>query len=262
MTASIDPSTRFVLPADAPYLANLAPLWTIDPALAEAIEAADDLSSHRVEATRSGHSTISVPAPDGRRIYLHSKYEPVAEVRKLLESIDTSRNVAFYIFGFGLGYHVEELWKRASDESLLIVFEPDLALLRTAFKARDLSRVIESKRLIFFTLADKGDLLARLTPHSALISVGVERVIHPPSQQTAGAFHDQMRLWIDEFASFSQTSINTLVQNSRKTAENIARNVGWYAATPALSRLKNRHRGKPAIIVSAGPSLRKNKHLA
>jgi hypothetical protein len=55
--------------------------------------------------------------------------------------------------------------------------------------------------------------------------------------------------------------LNTVVLNSQKTAENIARNIGWYAAAPSLSRLKNRYKGQPAIIVSAGLSLRKNKHL-
>jgi hypothetical protein len=261
MTASSDPSTRFILPADAPYLNNMAALWTVDPALAQAIEATEGQPSYRVEKSRSGAPTVSVPTTDGRTLYLHSRYEPVEEARKLTESMAARRNLAFYVFGFGLGYHVEQLFQQASEESLFAIFEPDLLLLRTAFESRDLSEMIESRRLMFFTQLDKSDLLARLTPHSALISIGVEQVVHPPSQQVAGAFHDQMRLWIDEFASFSKTSINTLVQNSQKTAENIARNIGWYAATPSMARLAGRHRGEPAIIVSAGPSLRKNKHL-
>src|SRR5213075_2901172 len=101
----------------------------------------------------------------------------------------------------------------------------------------------------------------RLTPHAALISVGVESVTHPPSIQLAGEFHRQVQTWLSEFASFSRTSLNTLVLNSRRTAENIARNIGRYVATPSLSRLENCHKGEPAVVVSAGPSLRKNIHL-
>ena len=41
MTASSDSSTRFVLAEDAPYLKNMAVLWTVDPALAGMIEASD-----------------------------------------------------------------------------------------------------------------------------------------------------------------------------------------------------------------------------
>jgi hypothetical protein len=261
MAASTDSSTRFRLTDDAPYLKNMAALWTVDAELAQCIEALEGRPSYKVETARSGQPTVALPTPDGRTLYLHSKYEPVAEARKLTESIDAATHVAFYIFGFGLGYHVEELFARSSDEALLMVFEPDLQLLRAAFESRDLSALIESGRLLLFTRADKSDLLTRLTPKSAMISIGVEQVAHPPSQQIAGEFHDQMRHWIEEFASFSRTSINTVVLNSQKTAENIARNIGWYAAAPSIARLKDRYRGKPAIIVSAGPSLRKNKHL-
>lgn len=261
MTASCDSSTRFVLSPDAPYLQNMAALWTVDPALAEAIEATEGVASYTIEKSRSGLPTVSIPTDDGRTLYLHSRYEPLVEAQKLTGSIDAGKNVAFYVFGFALGYHIEELFQRASDESLFAIFEPDLLLLRTAFECRDLSALIASRRLLFFTRLDKGDLMSRLIPMSVLISIGVEQVVHPPSQQLAGAFFDQMRLWIDEFASYSRTSLNTLVQNSRKTAENIARNIGWYAATPSMARLGGRHRGEPAIIVSAGPSLRKNKHL-
>jgi hypothetical protein len=79
--------------------------------------------------------------------------------------------------------------------------------------------------------------------------------------EVAGAFHKQMQTWIEEYTSFGKTSLNTVVLNSKRTAENIAKNLAWYVASPNISRLKDRHKGRPAVIVSAGPSLRKNKHL-
>ena len=69
-----------------------------------------------------------------------------------------------------------------------------------------------------------------------------------------------MQTWFDEFASFC-TQLNTLVMNGRRTAENITRNLKWYIDTPSPAGLQDKYKGKPAIIVSAGPSLRKNKHL-
>src|SRR5690606_37456288 len=75
------------------------------------------------------------------------------------------------------------------------------------------------------------------------------------------AYFEQSRAWVKELTAFASTSINTLVINGKRTAENIARNLDWYLKTPSLDRLKDQYAGKPAIIVSAGPSLRKNKHL-
>jgi hypothetical protein len=261
MDAAVRDPYRYVLAEDAPWLKNLAALWTTDPNLAAAIEQLHPRPTYPVQASKSGPPTVSVPAHGTRTIWLHSRYRPVEEANKFVEGLDVEGCVAFYIFGFGLGYHVERLFEKASSEAMFCIFEPDLLLLRTALEHRDLSRLIESRRLMFFSKPDKADLLLKLTPHSALISVGAARIEHPASLQAAGEFHRQMQTWLEEFSSFSRTSLNTVVLNSRRTAENISRNLGWYVATPSLARLANRYEKKPAVIVSAGPSLRKNKHL-
>ncbi|HEY8747974.1 MAG TPA: 6-hydroxymethylpterin diphosphokinase MptE-like protein [Tepidisphaeraceae bacterium] len=253
--------SRYVLPDEAPYLKNMAALWSVDPALAAAIEALHPQTGYAVAASKSGAPTVSIATPDGRMVSLHSRHKPVDEGKRLADSVDVAANVFFYIFGFGLGYHVESIFDRASDEAVFCVFEPDLRLLQTAFEHRDLSRLIESRRFMFFTRADKGDVLARLTPQSALIAVGAQHVVHPPSMDVVGEFHRQIQTLLEEFGSFSRTSLNTVVLNSRRTAENLSRNLAWYSAAPGVSRLAGRHRGEPAVIVSAGPSLRKNKHL-
>ena len=54
--------------------------------------------------------------------------------------------------------------------------------------------------------------------------------------EVAGEFHRQIQAWLDEYAAFSHTSLNTIVLNSRKTAQNVARNLAWYAATPSIAR--------------------------
>ena len=143
----------------------------------------------------------------------------------------------------------------------MCVFEPDLRLLWTAFGCRDFTKMISSRRLIFFYRQDKSEILSRLTSQSAVLSLGPAKVVHPPSVQLAPEFFAQTQVWLDELASFIRTGMDTLVLNSAKTAENVAANIGWYAASPSASRLSGRYAGSPAVIVSAGPSLRKNKHL-
>lgn len=260
MTCAADPSRRFVLPADAPLLCNLAALWDTEPALAARIETALDLPPHRLEPSKSGLPTLSVET-GGRHIYLHSRHQPMSEAARLIESIPVEQKTAFYLLGLGLGYHLEHLFERASDEAIFCIFEPDLRVIRAALESRDLSKLITSRRLLWFWELDKSTLFRRLTPHTALISVGAETIAHPPSVQLQESFHNQVRIWLGEYASFCRTNMNTLVLNSEQTARNIARNIGWYAATGSINRLAGRYRNRPAVIVSAGPSLRKNKHL-
>jgi hypothetical protein len=262
MTVPADRSLRFVLPAGAPYLNNMAALWAIAPALAKQIEATDGRESYPCEPSKAGPPTVAVTANGGRTARaLHSKYDPVAEAAALIDPIAADENFVFFIHGFGLGYHVEQLAVRASRESVLCVLEPDLLMLRTAFEQRDFSEMLETGRVLFFTHLDKADLFTRLSHHNGLLAVGAESIKHPPSVALTPEFHQQMETWIGELRDYARTGLNTLILNGRRTAENITRNLGWYVASPSLSRLEGRYRGSPAIIVSAGPSLRKNKHL-
>jgi hypothetical protein len=256
MLVSLDPSLRFVLPEGSPYLSNMAALWAADPKLAERIEATDGVESYPCEPSRSGPPTLRV-----RDLCLHSKYEPLREAQALIDPIPADERFVFFIHGFALGYHLELLAKVASDEAIYCIIEPDLLMLRTAFEQRDFSNLIESGRVLFFTQLDKADLFVRMADFNGLISVGCETIHHAASVSLAPDFHKQFDIWIAELRDFGRTGLNTLIINGRRTAENITRNLGWYVASPSLSRLENRYQAKPAIIVSAGPSLRKNKHL-
>jgi hypothetical protein len=261
MTASHDPSKRYVLPADAPYLANLAALWQQQPSLARAVEGMEGVpESVVVEASKAGVPTLGVRTAEGRVVALHSKYNPVAEGQKLVEQTKLDGCVVFYVLGLGLGYHVETLFERASTESLVFVFEPDLGVLRAALERRDLSELIGSGRVYFFTVADKSEVFTKLTPHCAMCSMGFEGVTHAASVALHPAFFGEIQTWIAEFAAFARTSLNTLVINGRRTAENVTRNLAAYVETPSVNALKDQYKGRPAIIVSAGPSLRKNRH--
>jgi hypothetical protein len=256
-----DDSRRFVLPEDHPYLRNMEALWATDPDLARQIESIDDADNYPVEITRTGQATLALTSASGRSVQLHSRYDPQAEATRLVSGLTVQDRFIFYVHGIGLGHHLRAAFDRVSDEAKLFVFEPDLRLLRTALAATDLSKLIQSRRVAFVVRADKADITQRLTPHLAMFAAGTVTLDHPPSLQLNPTFHGQVKQLLDEFASFARTTINTFVLNSSRTAENIARNLAWYVGTPCISRLKDRFRGRPAVIVSAGPSLRKNKHL-
>src|SRR5690349_1995983 len=72
MTVPADRSLRFVLPADAPYLNNMAALWAVAPGIAAEIEATDGPESYSCEPSKAGPPTVAI---GGRA--LHSKYDPV-----------------------------------------------------------------------------------------------------------------------------------------------------------------------------------------
>jgi len=260
MIATLDQSTRFILPELAPLVGNLAALWAVDPALAMELEERLEEERYLTVPARSGEATVAI-ASGGRQIFLHSRHRPIDEAKRLVDTIDLKDKTLIAVHGLGLGYHVEELFARSSPEAIFLIFECDLRLIHTALAARDFSELIRSRRLLFFTRADRSLLLLRLAGNQALACVGVASLKHAPSVQLHGEFHQTIHAMLEDVLAYCRTSINTLVLNGRRTCENIAANIPWYIRCPGINDLKNCHAGKPAIIVSAGPSLRKNMHL-
>src|SRR6185436_2485416 len=260
MLSTLDRSTRFVLAEASPLVANLAALWAADPALAVELEERLEEPTYLAVPARSGELTLAIPAAGGQ-IFLHSRHRPMEEARRLVDSADLNDKTLIAVHGFGLGYHVEELFARASPEAMFLIFEPDLKLLHTAFAARDFSKLIRSRRVFFVTKADRSALMLRIQGNQALACIGVASVMHSPSVQLQAEFHRTSAAMLDDVLAYCRTSINTLVLNGRRTCENIAANIPWYIRCAGINELKDAHAGIPAIIVSAGPSLRKNMHL-
>lgn len=262
-----DRSTRLTLNSIAPaqsvvdqtiYLRNMARLWRIDPQLAIRIDAVADTARVAVEASRSGEPTAAMSTPDGKRIYLHSRYQPIDEARRLAESVDVGGQYCFIVAGFGLGHHIRALFDRLAADSVLIVCEPSLPMLAAAFASVDLADMLAGGRLVILTDANKNTIHHRLRPHTALMMMGAKFVTHPSSHRVAPRFHAEMRQVITDFVAYSRTTIMTLVQNARITCRNVANNLVHMVTTPPIDAMRNRFRGQPAIVVSAGPSLRKN----
>jgi hypothetical protein len=125
----------------------------------------------------------------------------------------------------------------------------------------DLSELIASSRVRIVCEIDRAKLTARFVPEAALVMSGHVTAEHAPSVQHSPEYFDQARQAIADICSHCRTSISTIVTTGRKTAQNIAANLPTYLSTPGIAPLKNACAGKPALIISAGPSLQKNKHL-
>src|SRR4051812_1093520 len=110
-----DHSTRFILDDSAPYLANMAALWAVDPKLARNIEAMESLPSYSLSpsSAKTREPTLVMTTAEGREILLHSRHDPLDEAKRLIDPLPLEDRAAFAIWGFGLGYHVAELFDRA-----------------------------------------------------------------------------------------------------------------------------------------------------
>lgn len=242
-------------------LNNFRALYRRDMALAQVLDDLPQDETITIERARNGQLTAKVKRDDGRELFLHSRYNPAAEATKLVDSLDLDKNFVFAVSGFGLGYHVRELFDRTSDQTVVVVFEPERQVIRAALGNIDFAEEIGDGRLILIERFDKGMLHSKLTSHSPTMTLGTELVTHPYTNQWHSDFHRQMRSFLTDYLAFCRMAFVTLISNCKITQQNVANNLAAYHCCPPTDPLKDRFAGYPAIVVSAGPSLEKNVEL-
>lgn len=260
-----------VIEPDSAYVANMRALWEKSRDFAHLIDLVDESELIACEPSRRGSVTCRVPGASGALVYLHSKYDPMREAQKWADGIiaqaDTQASekdghfpMCYFIDGFGLGYHVKALFDRLPGETVILVSERNVALLRTALEQFDYSEMFASDRVEIITRADREEAFNKLQVHGNAMMMGT-LFTRSMQNQVDVEFHREVHTMVSEYAAFLRSHMISLLANSSITCENVLLNLGSYVGTGSVGVLKNRFQGCPAVVVSAGPSLGKNLEL-
>ena len=237
--------SAYEVPADSPWLANLAALWKVDPDLARTLEQFELAQS---ESSRGNHSLPTGPTGDDERGSLPSDDELRTHFAWMLE---------------GLGPDAQRFITRTGGdrgEPLAVVYEPDLRRIVGVLANVDLSCALESARLVLMVEADLDWLLHRFAKISLQVAYGFRRCENAGARKRIGAELDQVEAMLRELSEHHFTNLNTTVRFGRKSNDNFLANLAHFVRSPGINRLHNAFAGKPAVLVAAGPSLQRNIH--
>lgn len=245
--------------------ANLAALAVCSPRAAKAISLATARSDVDFVATEEhvvsasiGEFTLSGLVHRA----LASRRRPLAEATKLADRVDITRSAAVVVTGFAMGYHVAELARRMKQTGVIIVYEPDVALLRSVLEKVDHSAWIRLTNLLLITEApDEAALGDLLQPVETVLAMGIAMLEHPPSVARLGDDGPRFVGLLARVMQGVQTNVATTMVQTQTTLRNLAQNLDHYALGAGIGELQNACAGRPAIVVSAGPSLKRNMHL-
>jgi hypothetical protein len=184
-------------------------------------------------------------------IFLHNPNSPVEEVRDLLASnCHPGADRLHVILGLGLGYLLDETY--SVSEGHIMLYEPDLPFLRFMLENVDLSALLGSGRV--WIVDTQVDLLTQirkqlyrqyqldvlvLRGHAHLMAAEIPTLMERITElekdriydaQTGRSFHFQ---WLRQFLT----------------------NLPELAKIESIDNLYGRFEGKPALVISRGPSL-------
>jgi len=255
---------------ETPYVANMRALCKVNPAFAAKLDHIQCKDFIETTPTRNGTLTCQLTGENGKPVFVHSKYNPEQEAAKWAQKVKAEAEkqediesgympMCFFVNGFGLGYHVKALYDNLYGDAFIVVSEPNLVMLRTAFEHFDFSELITNDHLLFVTETNRSEIFKQLESHGTSMMIGM--VFTHALQAIENEFHSQVRTYITEYISFIRANLWTLLGCSDQTCKNILHNLPTYTSTPSTEIFKNKFKGKPALCVAAGPSLRKNMAL-
>ncbi|MBN1686367.1 MAG: motility associated factor glycosyltransferase family protein [Spirochaetales bacterium] len=182
-------------------------------------------------------------------IFLHSRLDPRREARRLVMGLRNPDCTVF--FGFGLGYYVEEYLAGYPDGTAIVV-EPDSRSFALVLRARDLTEVLESPRLILILSADP-EALAEVLNAFPFSTPGV---LAPRSLVRFNEdYFRRLQAVIDSFTARREINRNTLKRFGRRWVRNLAANIPHLPGARKFSDLVGRYTDVPALVLAAGPSL-------
>lgn len=193
---------------------------------------------------------------------LASRHAPIAEAQTFADGVDYGEKAAAVVLGFGLGYHAAAVCERMGREGVVLVLESDLALLRAVLDHIDFSHAFRQSNLIFFDGDDKrGNYAERLSGLEGLMIQGIQLLEHPASRARLGDSASESTRYLTETMRGARATVATALARSAHTIGSVFRNARFYVGGDTLAPLKGIAAGRLGIVVSAGPSLRRNMHL-
>ncbi|MDF1809650.1 MAG: DUF115 domain-containing protein [Phycisphaerales bacterium] len=195
-------------------------------------------------------------------IAMASKRKPMQEAKRFAERYDPSKIACVAISGFGIGYHCGTLLERLGNCGIVVCFEPDIELLRSVLSRVDYSTMFETRRVFILTQSNDSATLSKIFQGiEAVVGLGAEIVNHPPSQKRLGKESAEFGRTFSDILSATRTHVITTLANARTSFRNALMNLDHYSSTAGVAPLKDTCVGKPAVVVSAGPSLSRNLDL-
>ena len=229
---------------------NLKLLSKNNPKLAEKIRKHNEFSSNfALVESKSGDPNLKK-----NDYFLHDMFDPEQEAINFLNEIENKHSNSFnYIYGLGLGYLLKRFNKTL--KGLIIVYEHDLDVLRLTFELVDFSDELSNPKVfIFDNLNDIETIYPQHFFYKYEISTSVSKVYKEHDFENAQNFIN----FVGYIHGIYDSNYKVYWRKHHSWVKSLTQNLKYIVKYDEVKALKNKFANKPAIVISAGPSLNKN----
>jgi hypothetical protein len=229
---------------------NLKAVSCFNKELAEKISSRNELEAgYEFKEARSGDLIIYFKGNP-----MDDSVDPVWDAMEKYAKLEdkSSKNITI-IFGMGLGYLFKIFCQK--HKGIIIVFEPNLDLLRIALEVTDFSNILKNSNV---RIANTHDDLEKSYKELYFSKYTMNLIYNKYFEKTSDEDVFKHREKIDALHGIYYSNFRNGFLKTSYWTKNLIENFPGIVKTCDLDILKKKFRDKCAVIISAGPSLDKN----
>ena len=213
--------------------------------------------SLNIEISKDGYKILKIDKDD-KKIYLGSKYNQQREIDKFINSFnETTSKDNYIILGLAFGEHIKELLKVVNQDSKILIVEFNNELVEYCKNDDTINKIFENQNISIAT--DKIDIENFIIRNITEINVSALRAVgYCNYAKIYKEECEEVFIFIRNLANRIALNRNTYGYLGQLFLENMLSNFKYIAKATTVNNLENVYKNKPAIIISAGPSLIKN----
>lgn len=252
---------------DEAYTKNLAAIARRWPKLAEKVEACQ-LDNYELMPTKQGNPMNLLCKNEGF-LYYGNDNDPIGDTVKQLAVLKLKNTRLAVFLGFGLGYELHvflEEYAGVQRTNEILVIEKSVELFKQALHAADYTGAFQNEKFEFLVGVEEKDLFPAIQDYLEKKSRHVflkamNPVYHLSSLHLSKQYYLRTLKCLNDASKVQILNFGNDPKDSLTGVEHMLDNLGTIVRNPGINLLYGAFIDKPAIIVSAGPSLEKNKHL-
>jgi len=195
-----------------------------------------------------------------RRITIYDQYNPKEGPKVLADQAERYKQNSSIILGFGLGYTIQAILNKAEEEHTIFVAEPNATILKKALSIFDYSEQIKKKELLICG-QNTNEIITTLNSIEGRFSGGDIYMNQESYVDSLPEIYSDYKEIIVKTINQIRSNITTVIQKGNEIALNELKSLSHAVRSRGVGTLFGIFKGKPAILVSTGPSLAKNIHL-
>lgn len=245
------------------YKRNIEALGKTHPHLVKVLKATIvDKEKIVISHSLSNELQVCYKKINGEEIVINDSNDLSVLPKKAAELIDQQdRTRIILLLGFGVGGYADELHAKLHDDGILIVYEAVPELFKAVLAVRDLSSLLGSDRFRLILGEDIEDLSFMSNYHRNILQGRFYVLNQRNCVALNESAYEKFRKKVTERKRLNDSMVFTGISRGVEWTEAFIRNIPVILRTPGVIQLKDLFQGRPAVIVSAGPSVEKNLHL-